>query len=323
MKKLVTVLAVLMLFATACQAGGGAAPEPTTIPLQATAFPSPTPVPLNPTAEAPGGAPNAGTEKASSVDGMTQVYIPEGTFMRGGLDQMAEANEKPATKITLHGFWMDKVEVTNGMYLLCFQAGVCDLPHYGIVVVQKSQTRAQYFNNPEFNDYPVVYVGWGDADKYCKWTGRRLPTEAEWEYAARGAMPSLNTYPWGDQKPDNSYANFNYTGDTMRVGSFPAGASPFGILDMAGNVAEWVYDFYDSDYYGSGIKLNPQGPLARSNFFERVVRGGSYNDTWQNIRVSKRASVMGPNPNKSPDDIEGRFYGTSAYTIGFRCVSDN
>jgi serine/threonine-protein kinase len=179
-----------------------------------------------------------------------------------------------------------------------------------------------YFRNADFNDFPVVYVGWGDATAYCEWTGRRLPTEAEWEYAARGGFPSLSTYPWGDQRPDNSYANFNYyVGDTQRVGSYPAGASPFGILDLAGNVAEWVNDFYDHDYYGSGVALNPTGPIARSNFFERVVRGGSFGDAYQYLRVSKRSSVMGPNPNQPPDS--DRFYGISASTIGFRCASDN
>ena len=322
MKKLVTVLAVLVIFTTACQLGGTAQAEPTAVPLQATAFPSPTPVPLNPTAEPQGGPAGAGTEKGSSGDGLTQGYIPEGTFMRGGLDAMAETNEIPAVKVTLRGFWMDKVEITNGMYLLCVQAGVCGIPHYGSQPVFKSETRTKYFNNPEYNDYPVVYVSWGDADKYCKWTGRRLPTEAEWEYAARGSFPSLNTFPWGDQQPDSSYANFNYyVGDTTRVGSFPAGISAFGILDMAGNVAEWVNDFYDFNYYSSGVTLNPSGPIARAKYYERVVRGGHYGDAWQYIRVSKRSSVMGPDPDQPPDS--DRFYGISAPTIGFRCASDN
>jgi formylglycine-generating enzyme required for sulfatase activity len=321
MKKLYTVLAILTLIATACQLGGTPQVEPTPIPLVATAFPSPTPVPLNPTAVPQSGAPDAGTERASSVDGMTQVYIPDGTFMRGGLDAVADSNEIPALQVTMRGFWMDKVEVTNSMYLLCVQAGICGVPHYSAQPVLKSETRPNYFRNPEFNDYPVVYVGWGDADAYCQWAGRRLPTEAEWEYAARGAFPSLNTFPWGDQQPDGSYANFNYSGDTMRVGSFPAGASPFGILDMAGNVAEWVHDLYQANYYGPDSVMNPQGPIGFSSRFERVIRGGSWADTWQFIRVSKRASTIGPDPSK-PVGHE-RYYGNSAATIGFRCASDN
>jgi formylglycine-generating enzyme required for sulfatase activity len=321
MKKLYFALAILALVAAAC--GGTSKVEPTAVPLIATAFPSPTPVALNPTA-APqgGGAPESGTERTASVDGMTQVFIPEGMFMRGGLDANASANEMPATKITMRGFWMDKLEVTNGMYLLCVQAGVCNLPHYGEQTLFKSATREKYFNNPEFNDYPVVYVTWGDADSYCKWAGRRLPTEAEWEYSARGAFPSLSTFPWGDQEPDSSYANFNYyAGDTARVGSYPAGISPFGILDLSGNVAEWVNDFYDVNYYSQGVVLNPGGPIARSALFSRVVRGGHYGDDWKNIRVSKRASQMGPDPSQPVGS--DRWYGDSSPTTGFRCSSDN
>jgi len=322
MKKLFAVLMALMMVATACQMGGGSQAQPTAVPLVATAYASPTPVALNPTAEPQNNAPQQGTEKVSSVDGMTQVFIPEGTFMRGGLDAAAQEDETPPGKVTLKNFWMDKTEVTNGMYLLCVTAGVCGIPHLGKQPVFKSETRAEYFRNPEFNDYPVVYVGWGDAKTYCEWAGRRLPTEAEWEYSGRGGFPSLSTYPWGDQKPDSSYANFNYyVGDTTRVGSFPAGASPFGILDLAGNVAEWVNDFYDVNYYGLGVILNPSGPIARSEHFARVVRGGNYGDPAHYIRVSKRSSTVGPDPNQPPEtDL---WYGNSASTIGFRCVSDN
>lgn len=322
MKKLYAVLMVVMLVATACQFGGSGQTEPTAVPLNATPFPSPTPVAGNPTAEPQNNAPDAGDERVSSVDGMTQVYIPEGTFMRGGLDAAAQMDELPNDKVTLHGFWMDKVEVTNGMYLLCVQAGACRLPHYGIGPVLKSKTRPEYFRNPEFNDYPVVYVGWDDAQTFCKWAGRRLPSEAEWEYGARGGFPSLNTYPWGEQKPDNSYANFNFIiGDTVRVGSFPAGASPFGLLDMAGNVAEWVNDFYDSNYYASGAVLNPTGPIARNRYFARVVRGGSFVDPDHYIRVSKRSSTVGPDP--SQPESSDLYFGVSADSIGFRCVTDN
>jgi formylglycine-generating enzyme required for sulfatase activity len=90
---------------------------------------------------------------------------------------------------------------------------------------------------------------------------------------------------------------------------------------MAGNVAEWVNDFYDPNYYGSGVVLNPSGPIARGNYFMRVVRGGSFGDPWQYLRVSKRSSVMGPDPTQPPDT--DRWYGQSASTIGFRCASDN
>jgi formylglycine-generating enzyme required for sulfatase activity len=322
MKKLYVVLVALAIVASACQLGGAAQAEPTAIPLAATAVPSPTAI-MNATA-APqgGGVPEAGTPRVSPSDGMTQIYVPDGTFMRGGIDADAHTNEMPSNKITMTGFWMDKVEVTNGMYMLCVTAGVCELPRSGQMTIMKSQTRENYLRDPQFTDYPVVYVTWGDADAYCKWSGRRLPSEAEWEYSARGGFPSLNTYPWGDQRPDGSYANFNYeTGDTMRVGSFPAGASPFGILDLAGNVAEWVNDLYDMKYYDQSVAMNPTGPIAKSDEFMRVVRGGHWGDSWQMLRVSARASLMGPNPNVQQGT--DRWYGESAPTVGFRCAAGN
>lgn len=312
MKKLFPIMLALALISTACQLGGGQG-EPTAIALQAAA-PTLTPVPLNPTAEASGGNVDAGSERTSSADGMIQVYIPQGSFQMGGLDARASADEKPVHKVDMKGYWIDKVEVTNAMYLLCLQAGVCSPPQ-----AISSETRQSYFNNPEFNDYPVANVTWDSAKQYCTWAGRRLPTEAEWEYAARGS--TINTYPWGEEKPDSTRANFNYmVGDTQRVGNFGAGASPFGILDMAGNVNEWVSDFYNSEYYASGAASNPTGPIARSAYFNRVVRGGSYADAEVDIRIANRAAVLGPN-----FDAE---LGSSAYLgdfsprIGFRCASD-
>jgi formylglycine-generating enzyme required for sulfatase activity len=246
---------------------------------------------------------------------MPQAYIPNGTFRMGGLDPAASTDEKPDHNVTLKAFWMDKLEVTNGMYALCTKAGVCDPPQEF-----KSETNPSYFNNPDFNDFPVVYVTWAQADAYCTWAGRRLPTEAEWEYAARGS--DYRTYPWGDERPDSSRGNFNYfVGDTTKVGTFPAGASMFGILDMAGNVAEWVHDYYDGNYYSQGVTMNPPGPGARSNYFSRVVRGGTFQDAFIDIRVSNRSQVLGSNPNAT-DINSPEYYGTFSPKIGFRCAAD-
>lgn len=314
MKKLFPIMTVIMILATACGGLPGAQVEPTPLSFP-TAFPTPTAIPLNPTEAPSSDKPAAGTERVSAVDGMVQVYIPEGTFRMGGLDPAAETDEKPDLKVTLHGYWFDKHEITNAMYLLCAQAGVCEPPRSFV-----SQTRQTYFNNPEFADYPVVYVTWQDAYTYCQWGGRRLPTEAEWERAGRG--DDFRTYPWGSEAPDSSRANFNFqVGDTTRVGSYPAGASPYGALDMAGNAAEWVNDYYDPNYYSKGITMNPSGPGARANYFQRVVRGGTFQDADRDIRVSNRASVIGNNPNALVGSDQ--YYGNYSPKIGFRCASDN
>ena len=252
-------------------------------------------------------------QRTSPVDGMPQVYIPAGTFHMGGMDVRRAPNEIPDHDVQLDAYWMDQLEVTNAMFALCMSNGGCAPPHSF-----KSQRRADYFNNPAFKDYPVVYVTWEQANAYCEWAGRRLPTEAEWEHAARG--DDFRTFPWGEDKADGTFVNFNMlVGDTSRVGTYPAGASPFGVLDMAGNVAEWVNDFYSFNYSIAGNGVNPTGPETSTNFY-RVVRGGSLGDAEINIRVSKRSSVLGPNPNAAP--------GTSAYLgdfsprIGFRCAED-
>jgi serine/threonine-protein kinase len=250
------------------------------------------------------------SQRVSPVDGMPQMYIPAGTFRMGGLDVRRAANETPEHDVTLDAFWMDQLEVTNAMYALCVQAGECAPPQNF-----KSQRRTAYFNNPEFNDYPVVYVTWGQSQTYCEWAGRRLPTEAEWERAGRG--DDFRTFPWGEAKADGLLANFNMlVGDTSRVGTYPAGASPFGVLDMAGNVAEWVNDFYTSSYANAGT-LNPTGPETSSSL-TRVVRGGSLGDAEINIRVSKRSSVLGSLPGVAldPNTLLGDF----SPRIGFRCA---
>jgi serine/threonine-protein kinase len=245
---------------------------------------------------------------------MPQVYIPEGSFRMGGMDVRSGPDELPAHDVTLSGYWIDQLEVTNAMYALCVQAGACTLPQD-----LKSQRRPEYFNNPEFKDYPVVYVTWGQAKSYCEWAGRRLPSEAEWERAARGS--DWRTFPWGEEEADGLRANFNMlVGDTSRVGTFPLGASPFGVLDMAGNVAEWTNDFYSAAYYAS-LKdaLNPLGPETSATL-RRVVRGGSLGDADINIRVPKRSAVLGSDLLAVPNSKA--YLGDFSPRIGFRCAAD-
>jgi len=242
---------------------------------------------------------------------MPQVHIPEGTFRMGGLDVRRAPNELPEHDVALDAFWMDQLEVTNAMYGLCVSADVCAPPQDF-----KSQRRPSYFDNPEFKDYPVIYVTWGQAKAYCEWAERRLPTEAEWERAARG--DDFRTFPWGEDEADGLLANFNMlVGDTSRVGTYPAGASPFGVFDMAGNVAEWVNDFYSYNYSLEDV-LNPTGP-ASSASFNRVVRGGSLGDAEINIRVSKRSAVRGSNLDTAPDSTA--YLGDFSPRIGFRCAA--
>lgn len=270
-----------------------------------TGMPAFTPVP----------SPTPFTFRISAMDGMTQLFVPAGSVYMGGLDVLLENDELPAHHVQLHAFWIDQVEVTNGMYGLCVQAGACRLP-----AKLNSDNRGDYFGSPEFKDYPVVHVAWYDADSYCSWAGRRLPTEAEWERAARG--DDMRTFPWGDEPPNANNSNsLNILGDTSRVGSYAQGAGPFGALDMSGNVWEWVADYYDSNYYSGSPQANPTGPGDGGLDFMRVIRGGSFQDDLVSLRIPNRGREAGPNLSA----ISGgdSFYGSSSVRIGFRCAQDD
>ncbi len=316
-KKMKKIIIVFFLILTSCTATATpviqptSTPAPTSIPPTVTIVPTSTIEAILPTVTQPPTEEPA-NQRVSLSDGMPQVYIPAGTFHMGGMDVRRAPNETPDHEVTLHAFWMDQLEVTNAMYALCVNAGACTLPQS----LKSSQRRPSYFDNPEFKDYPVVYVTWGQAKTYCAWAGRRLPTEAEWERAGRG--DDFRTFPWGEDKADGLRANFNMlVGDTSRVGSYPAGASPFGVLDMAGNVAEWVNDFYGS--YANAGSVNPTGPSSNAGFY-RVVRGGSLGDAEINIRVSKRSSVRGSNLSAPPGS--SAYLGDFSPRIGFRCAAD-
>jgi len=200
---------------------------------------------------------------------MVMMFIPAGEFTMGRNGSFA--NQYPTHTVTLDAYWMDQTEVTNAMYAKCVEAGMCNPPKRNV-----SSTRNSYYGNSEYDDYPVIYVDWNMAKTYCEWAGARLPTEAEWEKAARGT--DGRTFPWGEDLDCNKANYSDCVGDTSMVGSYDYGKSPYGLFDMAGNVWEWVADWYDSNYYSISPSLNPQGPTSGT---VHVLRGGSwYFDGW-------------------------------------------
>jgi len=215
--------------------------------------------------------------RKSPMDGMVQLNVPAGEFIMGEgtkKDHVPQF-EAPAHIVYLDQFWMDRVEVTNAMYELCVTAKGCSLP----VDVNI------YYGNWIYRDHPVVYVTWYQADEYCQWAGRRLPTEAEWEKSARGT--DGRRYPWGNADPNSKLANFTETLINESISSYryPLGASPYGVLNMSGNVREWVADWYDPNSYSDSPYSNPTGP---DTGVYKSLRGGSYLDEYTEITTFHR-----------------------------------
>jgi eukaryotic-like serine/threonine-protein kinase len=220
---------------------------------------------------------------AAPGDASAPIVVPDGLFLMGSED--GAADEQPVHPVTVKTFAIDRDEVTNGRYRECVEAGVCSPP-----ALATSHQRASYFADPRYADFPVIFVSWYQADTFCRFAGGRLPSEAEWEKAARGASPSLRTYPWGDEPPDCTRANYaGCVGDTDKVGQRPAGQSPYGVMDMAGNVWEWVADWYDPDYYRGDQFINPDGP---ADGMLKVMRGGCWESGASSLRVSCRKAEL-------------------------------
>ena len=223
------------------------------------------------------------------------VYIPSAVFNMGVTN--GQIDEKPVHEVTLSAYWIDAYEVNNEQYKLCVDEGVCTEPHE-----TKSLRQGAYFGDPAFSNYPVIAVDRQQAAAYCEWAGMRLPTEAEWEYAAKG--PDGTTYPWGAAFVSG---NLNYSGngnyDTLAVNANPEDVSAFGVFDLGGNVSEWVGDRYQENWYSvTDQPIDPTGP-ENGNYY--VIRGGSAQTGDNNVRTTDR------------------FYGLgTSYSLdrGFRCA---
>lgn len=268
------------------------APAATAIPatLAPTEVPLPTEVPATAT---PGMAPAAlaGPQAGSSMlwwDGASLVYVPAGEFIMG-----TGAGNSPQKTVYLDAYWIYSIPVTNKMYTQCVATGNCSPP--------AQEVGSPVYSNPQYGDFPVVGVTWDMAANYCGWTQSQLPTEAQWEKAARGEEGAV--YPWGIDDPSCGLLNFEgCLGHTNSVLDFEGGRSPYGAYDMAGNVFQWVKDFYEEHAYDSMELRNPAGPSSGTS---HSLRGSSY---------ETETALL-------PSGI--RHFGAAAYhsgELGFRCA---
>jgi sulfatase modifying factor 1 len=239
-------------------------------------------------------------------DGAPMSLIPAGEFLMGTSlsNRDGGRDEYPERRIFLDAFYMDTYEVTNGRYLEFVKATGHRIPEHPR---DKTLTLWRGDTVPDtFKDHPVVNVDWNDADAYCRWAGKRLPTEAEWERTARGTTG--RRFPWGNPEPTRTLANYlnqwrNGAG-LEPVGSHPQGASQEGVQDLQGNVWEWVADWYDAHYYEKGPSRNPKGPTEGTR---KVIRGSGWESEAPLLRSAHRLNSDPRNRNHS---------------LGFRCAKD-
>ena len=218
-------------------------------------------------------------DAALALDPVNMVMLPAGTFVMGSEDGLVD--ERPRHSVQVDAFYLDRTEVSRAAYA----------PY--------ARLRDREFSMAVPGDQPVTLISWHDAEGYCRHMGKRLPTEAEWEYAARGAEG--HTYPWGESPPNSRLANYSAEG-ALSVDADLGGASERGVLHLAGNVSEWVWDWWDPDYYRSSPNANPGGPPTGEY---RVVRGGSWSYSAFEIRAAARAFH---------NQVKG------ASDLGFRCA---
>jgi formylglycine-generating enzyme required for sulfatase activity/tRNA A-37 threonylcarbamoyl transferase component Bud32 len=247
------------------------------------------------------------------------VYIPKVTFQMG-LTEAQAANlrtrcedcdaqlnaSQPRHAVRIDDYWIYKTEVSNFMYQQCVQDGVCS--QLSVNESDVNTDRKKYHTDPKYSNYPVSHVTWEMAEGYCNWAGGSLPTEAQWEYAARG--PKGYLYPWGNQLPEPSLANVaDFLPDTEPVDSYPSGASYFGLLNMTGNVWEWVYDWYQGNYYSTNTNwVNPTGPSSGDIKDGRLVRSGRGGNYWIS-QVSSSVALR-----------DWDYFDRVGSAVGFRCV---
>lgn len=240
----------------------------------------------------------AETPLAAELDPVAMVTIPAGAFLMGNPEGTGRADERPQRSVYLDAFAIDEVEVTNERYLAFVKmTGHRNPPNpYGTGSLVSAKGIEQL---------PVVQMTWYDAKAYCTWAKKRLPTEAEWEKAARGTDGRL--FPWGNEPATSKRANFDREWQDEKtltpVGSLSGGDSPYGVKDMAGNAREWVSDWYDPDYYQQAPDRNPQGPDKKG--VVRSIRGGSWHSPVADITTSARG--------------RGGF-ALQTHGTGFRCV---
>jgi len=231
--------------------------------------------------------------------GVPMRLISSGEFMMG---RNSPYHDAQIHKVHLKSFYIDKYEVTNALYKACYDVGRCESPKR-----LDSKNRSNYYSDDKFANFPVIYVDWNMATAYCEWRNGRLPTEAEWEKAARGNTQS--DYPWGNSL-DHNYANYGQDitqGDTKEIGSYRNDRSPYGVYDLAGNVWEWVSDWYSETYYANSPTENPTGPESGKY---HVVRGGSWANTEYSLLSAERYKLR-----TIPED-------TDFIDLGFRCAKD-